>query len=96
MTRSIIDSDNAVERLKSDLRSHKISYTEISKPDPVNNPDKIVLKGVPPEQSSDLRSLVSDRLPEYNLSLWRRERLDGFHEAPGHGRPQESRRKPGD
>ena len=63
-----IDSDNAVERLKSDLRSHKISYTEISKPDPVNSPDKIVLKGVPPEQSSDLRSLVSDRLPEYNLA----------------------------
>ena len=59
-------SDNAVELLKSDLRSHKISYSEISKPDPVNNPDKIVLKGVPPEQSSDLRSLVSDRLPEYN------------------------------
>jgi preprotein translocase subunit SecD len=63
-----IDSDNAAERLKSDLRSHKISYTEISKPDPVSSPDKIVLKGVPPEQSSDLRSLVSDRLPEYNLA----------------------------
>ena len=63
-----IDSDNAVERLKSDLRSHKISYTEISKPDPASSPDKIVLKGVPPEQSSDLRSLVSDRLPEYNLT----------------------------
>ncbi|MGA8154074.1 MAG: protein translocase subunit SecD [Terriglobales bacterium] len=63
-----IDSDNAVERLKSDMRSHKIAYSEISKPDPVNNPDKIVLKGVAPEQSSDLRSLVSDRLPEYSLA----------------------------
>jgi len=63
-----VDSDNALERLKADLRSHKINYAEISKPDPANNPDKIVLKGVPPEQSSDLRSIVSDRLPEYSLT----------------------------
>jgi preprotein translocase subunit SecD len=63
-----VDSDNAVERLKADLRSHKITYAEISKPDPANSPDRIVLKGVPPEQSSDLRSIVSDRLPEYNLA----------------------------
>jgi preprotein translocase subunit SecD len=63
-----VDSDNAVERLKADLRSRKINYAEISKPDPANNPDRIVIKGVPPESSSDLRSLVSDRLPEYNLT----------------------------
>jgi preprotein translocase subunit SecD len=63
-----VDSDNAVERLKEDLRSHKINYAEISKPDPVNNPDKIVIKGVGPEASSDLRSIVNDRLPEYNLA----------------------------
>src|SRR6266849_11141101 len=36
-----VDSDNAVERLKADLRARKISYAEISKPDAVNNPDKI-------------------------------------------------------
>ncbi len=63
-----IDSDNAVERLKSSLRSHKINYAEISKPDPVNSPEKVVIKGIPPEQSSDLRSIVSDNLPEYNLA----------------------------
>jgi preprotein translocase subunit SecD len=63
-----VDSDNALERLKADMRSHKINYADISKPDAVNNPDKIVIKGVPPEQSSDLRSIVSDRLPEYNLA----------------------------
>jgi preprotein translocase subunit SecD len=62
-----VDSDNALERLKADMRSHKISYAEITKPDSANNPDKIVIKGVPPEQSSDLRSIVNDRLPEYNL-----------------------------
>src|SRR6266481_3848039 len=63
-----VESDNAVERLKADLRTRKINYTEISKPDPVNNPDKIVIKGVPPEASADLRSIVSDRLPEYQLT----------------------------
>jgi preprotein translocase subunit SecD len=63
-----VDSDNAVERLKEDLRSHKINYAEISKPDPANNPDKIVIKGVGPEASSDLRNIVNDRLPEYNLA----------------------------
>jgi preprotein translocase subunit SecD len=63
-----VDSDNAVERLKADLRTRKINYTEISKPDPVNNPDKVVLKGVPPESRSDLLSVVQDRLPEYELT----------------------------
>ncbi|HXW93296.1 MAG TPA: protein translocase subunit SecD [Terriglobales bacterium] len=62
-----VDSDNALERLKAQLRSHKIGYAELTKPDPTGNPDKILMKGVPPEQSSDLRSLVNDNLPEYNL-----------------------------
>src|SRR5437879_12357124 len=56
------DSDRAVDRLKEDLRTHKINYTEITKPDPANTPDQIELKGVPPESSSDLRTIVSDRL----------------------------------
>src|SRR5207237_3198025 len=63
-----VDSDNAIERLKQELRARKINYTEITKPDPANNPDRIVIKGVPPEASSDLRSIVSDRLPEYDLN----------------------------
>jgi preprotein translocase subunit SecD len=63
-----VDSDNAVERLKADLRARKINYTEISKPDAANNPDKIVLKGVPPESRSDLLTIVQDRLPEYQLT----------------------------
>ena len=63
-----VDSDNAIERLKADLRSRKINYTDISKPDPVNHPETIVLKGVPPEASSDLRNIVQDRLPEYSVT----------------------------
>jgi preprotein translocase subunit SecD len=62
------DSDRAIERLKEDLRSRKITYADVTKPDPVNAPDKIVVKAVPPEASSDFRSLVSDRLPDYNAT----------------------------
>ncbi len=63
------DSDRALERLKEDLRSHKINYTEISKPDPVNHPDQIVLKGVPPGVRLRICApIVSERLPEYDLN----------------------------
>src|SRR5271165_4361128 len=53
-----VDSDNVVERLKEDLRKHKVNYADISKPDPVNHPETIVVKGVPPDQSSDFKNLI--------------------------------------
>ena len=61
-----VDSDNAVEVLKAGMKTAKINYAEISKPDPVNHPEQIVIKGVPPEATSDLRNLVTDKLPEYD------------------------------
>jgi preprotein translocase subunit SecD len=63
-----VDSDNAMARMKEDMRARKINYAEMTKPDAVNRPDLVVIKGVPPEQSSDLRSIVTDRLPEYDLN----------------------------
>ncbi|HEX7423933.1 MAG TPA: protein translocase subunit SecD [Terriglobales bacterium] len=63
-----VDSDNALARLKEDLRSHKINYADITKPDPVNHPEMVVVKGVPPDQTSDFKSIISDRLPEYDAS----------------------------
>jgi preprotein translocase subunit SecD len=60
------DAERAIERLKEDLRNRKIAYADISQPDPVNAPDKIAVKGIPPESSSDFKSIVSDRLPEYD------------------------------
>src|SRR5215471_3117335 len=61
------ESDHAVERLKDVLNKQKITYADISKPDPAN-PDQIVLKGVPPESRSDLRTIVDDNLPEFSLN----------------------------
>src|SRR3974390_659788 len=46
--------------------TRKIVYVDVSQPDPVNSPDKIVVKGIQPESSSDFKSIVSDRLPEYD------------------------------
>jgi preprotein translocase subunit SecD len=63
-----VDSDNAIARLKEELRTHKINYTEITKPDPVNHPEMIGVKGVSPEQSTDFKNIIGDRLPEYSAS----------------------------
>ena len=63
-----VDSDNAIARLKEDMRTRKINYADITKPDPVNHPEMIVVKGVPPEQTSDFKSIVSDRLPDYDAT----------------------------
>jgi preprotein translocase subunit SecD len=63
-----VDSDNAIARLKEDMRARKINYADITKPDPVNHPEMVVVKGIPPEQAGDFKSIVSDRLPDYSAS----------------------------
>jgi len=61
-----VDSDNAIEILKAGMRSAKIDYSDISKPDAANHPEQIVVKGVPSDSSSEFRNLVQDKLPEYD------------------------------
>src|SRR5580693_9690998 len=63
-----IDSDNAVEILKEQLNKRKIAFSDISKPDPKNAPDQVVLKGVPADSRKDLLDIANERLPEYNLT----------------------------
>jgi preprotein translocase subunit SecD len=63
-----VDSDNAIARLKEDMRTRKINYADIIKPDPINHPEMIVVKGITPDQTSDFKSIVSDRLPEYDAT----------------------------
>jgi preprotein translocase subunit SecD len=62
------DADRAMERLKDEMRTRKINYTDMTQPDPTNNPDQLLIKGVPPDATTDLRNLVSDRLPEYDAT----------------------------
>jgi preprotein translocase subunit SecD len=63
-----VDSDNAIARLKEDMRARKINYADLAKPDQVNHPEMIVVKGVPPDQTSDFKSIVTERLPDYDAS----------------------------
>src|SRR5271163_959792 len=63
-----VDSDNAIARLKEDMRSRKINYNDIVKPDPVNHPEAIVVKGITPDQAGDFKSIISDRLPDYDAT----------------------------
>ncbi len=62
------DSDNAIEILKEQLTKQKTAFADISKPDPQNSPDKIVLKGITPDGRKNLVDIVSERLPEYNMT----------------------------
>jgi len=62
------DTDRAVERLKDALKSKNIPYAEIVKPDPQKNPELISVKGVGAQSIADFRSVVADRLPDYDLA----------------------------
>src|SRR5579871_4128126 len=63
-----VDAQNAIEVLKEQLKNRKVDYSDISQPDPQNNPDHVVLKGIQPGARSDLLSIVQARLPEYDLT----------------------------
>jgi preprotein translocase subunit SecD len=62
------DTDRTVERLKDALKAANVAYGDISKPDPQNHPELIDVKGVPSQASGDLRRIISDKYPEYDLS----------------------------
>lgn len=62
------DAERAIERLKDQLRQNNIAYADISSPDPQGHPDQVVIKGVPPETSGDLRRVVQEQLADYDLN----------------------------
>src|SRR5256885_1263658 len=60
------DSDATIARLKESLSKANIRYADISKPDPANNPGRIEIKGIAPEQAAQFSSIVADSYPSYN------------------------------
>jgi len=62
------DTDRTVERLKDELKKANVAFGEISKPDPQQHPELVAIKGVPPESSAELRHIISDKFPEYDLT----------------------------
>jgi len=59
------ETDVNIDRLKETLTKANIRYTDVTKPDPANNPGRIEITGVPPDQTGQLRTAISDS-PNYN------------------------------
>lgn len=62
------ETDRVIERLKEGLRTANVNYAEIYKPDPTGHPERIEIKGVPPDGNTPLRTLVTESLPEFDLA----------------------------
>jgi preprotein translocase subunit SecD len=61
------ETDRAIENLKQELAKAHITYADISKPDP-NQPDRVVIKGIPLDSQSQVRGIVSDHLTDYTIT----------------------------
>ncbi len=61
------ETDHTMEMLKEEFTKAKVPFTDISKPDPDNHPEHIVIKGVPVDSGSQVRSIVNDKLRDYDL-----------------------------
>jgi preprotein translocase subunit SecD len=59
------DASAAIDRLKTELRTANVNYSDVSQPDPQGHPDEIVVKGISYEQRGPLQSILNDRLPDY-------------------------------
>ena len=62
------ETDHAAELLKEQLQKANVSYSDVSKPDPANHPEQVVVKGLSPDGSTQLRTSVSEQLPTYDLT----------------------------
>jgi protein-export membrane protein SecD len=66
------EAEQAIDRMKDDLRKQNIDYASIERNDPttVEDADKIEIdvKGVPPTKTGAFRSLISERYPQWVLT----------------------------
>lgn len=67
------DADQAIERMKDELKKQNITWTDIQDNDVKTIDDAsnvaITIKGIPETMSSAFRSLISERYPTYNLKV---------------------------
>ncbi|MDP9268559.1 MAG: protein translocase subunit SecD [Acidobacteriota bacterium] len=62
------ETDRAVERVREGLRAKGVTAVDISKPDPVNQPEKIVVSNVAPDQTTTARNVLAETVPEYDIA----------------------------
>lgn len=63
------ESDHAIELLKEQLQKANVPFADISKLDPNNHPEQIVIRGLSPDGSSELRKIVNEQLTSYDLAV---------------------------
>src|SRR5258708_21819586 len=62
------ETDHVEELLKEELQKVKVGNPDISKPDPVNQPQLVVVKGLSPDGITQLRRIATEKLPEYDVT----------------------------
>jgi preprotein translocase subunit SecD len=61
------DTDRTMAALKDDLGKAGVTFTDMAKPNPQNQPEVMEIKGVAPDKISALRNTISDNFPQYEL-----------------------------
>src|SRR5260370_6426554 len=62
------DSDVTIERLKETLSKANAAYGEISKPDSINHPEQVAIKGVPPDSAGKVHNALDSYQQEYDVT----------------------------
>ncbi len=63
------ETDNTLARIEQDLKTAKLTVSQVSKPDPVAHPEKIQIEGINPTQFSAVQSLIDSKYSnEYDIS----------------------------
>ncbi|HWB98075.1 MAG TPA: hypothetical protein VG672_15280, partial [Bryobacteraceae bacterium] len=66
------EADQAIERLKEDLRKQNIDYAALDRNDPARVEDtdqiEVNIKGVPAQKTSALRSMIADQYAQWVLT----------------------------
>ncbi|WP_348264977.1 protein translocase subunit SecD [Telmatobacter sp. DSM 110680] len=63
------ETDNTVARIEQDLKTAKLTFSQVTKPDATNHPETMHIEGINPTQSNAVRSLIDGKYSnEYDIS----------------------------
>jgi len=63
------ETDNTLARIEQDLKTAKLTFSQVTKPDPVAHPETMHIEGINPTQSSAVRSILDSKYSnEYDIS----------------------------
>jgi preprotein translocase subunit SecD len=63
------ETDNTLARIEQDLKTAKLTFSQVTKPDPTNHPETMHIEGINPAQSNAVRSLLDSKYSnEYDIN----------------------------